>query len=218
MNQSKIHQVRRCRSVFLLSLAISQFRGQTVTRKYLALGSASPTLASSTVSSILKPHLPNDCLRSKSRTFKAGAIIESIVAAFFVSRLVAHLIAYFIRKTGLPLNPETKPLNLIFLYILLIPILAALGGWLHKRSLRKMMPGYLEKLREWSSGMICCRCGYTWNTQKNCHCMKPFSRFFTSLGRYQQKMSNADCNLSCAINQSAILFENRLLSSNFNNI
>lgn len=89
-------------------------------------------------------------------------ILASIIASFFASGLVVYLIASFIRKTGISVGANTIGLNLIFLYILLIPVLAALGCWLHKRALRKLMPGYFEKLREWSNGMICRRCGYTW--------------------------------------------------------
>lgn len=91
-----------------------------------------------------------------------STILASIVASFFASGLITFLIAYFIRTTGISVDESTIGLNLIFLYILLIPILATLGCWLHKRALRKLMPGYFEKLREWSNGMICRRCGYIW--------------------------------------------------------
>lgn len=89
-------------------------------------------------------------------------IVASIIASFFASGLVTYLIASFIRTMGVSVDETKIGLNLLFLYILLIPVLAALGCWLHKRALRKLMPGYLEKLREWSNGMICRRCGYTW--------------------------------------------------------
>lgn len=91
-----------------------------------------------------------------------GAILASILASFFVAAIVTYMLAYFIRKTGIPVDKNTIGINLIFLFILLIPILAVLGCWLHKRALRKLMPGYLERLQEWSKGMICRRCGYTW--------------------------------------------------------
>ena len=91
-----------------------------------------------------------------------GAILGSIVAGFFVSGLITYLIISFIRKTGISVVENTVGLNLIFLFILLIPVLAALGCWLHKRSLRKLMPAYLERLREWRNGMICRRCGFMW--------------------------------------------------------
>lgn len=91
-----------------------------------------------------------------------GTILASVAAAFLASGLLTFLIAGFIRKTGMSVDENAIGLNLIFLYILLIPVLAALGCWLHKRALRKLMPGYLERLQEWSRGMICRRCGYTW--------------------------------------------------------
>lgn len=91
-----------------------------------------------------------------------GAIFASIVAGFFASGLITYLIIGFIRKTGISVDENTIGLNLIFLFILLIPILAALGCWLHKLSLRKLMPRYLERLREWRNGMICRRCGFLW--------------------------------------------------------
>ena len=72
------------------------------------------------------------------------------------------MIAYFIRSTGIAVDESTIGINLIFLFILLIPILAGIGCRLHKRALRKLMPGYLERLQEWSRGMICRRCGYMW--------------------------------------------------------
>lgn len=92
----------------------------------------------------------------------SGTIVASIVAAFLASGLITFLIAGFIRKTGISVDQNTIGLNLIFLYILLIPILAALGCRLHKRSLRRFMPRYLERLREWQNGLICRRCGYMW--------------------------------------------------------
>ena len=93
---------------------------------------------------------------------RGGTIFTSILVSFFASGIVTYMIAYFIRKTGMPVDENTIGMNLILVYILLIPILAALGCWLHKRALRKLMPGYLERMREWSKGMICRRCGYTW--------------------------------------------------------
>lgn len=92
-----------------------------------------------------------------------GTILGCIIASFFASGLVVYLIAYFIRTSGISVDENTIGLNLIFLYILLIPILAAIGCWLHKRSLRKLMPGYFEKQNKWSNGMICLRCGFVWN-------------------------------------------------------
>jgi magnesium-transporting ATPase (P-type) len=91
-----------------------------------------------------------------------GAIFGSIVAGFFVSGILTYLIIGFIRNTGMSVNENTMGINTIFLFILLIPILSALGCWLHKRSLRRFMPRYLERLREWRNGMICRRCGFVW--------------------------------------------------------
>lgn len=93
---------------------------------------------------------------------KGGTILASVLVSFFAAGIVTYMIAYFIRTTGTPVDETTIGMNLIFVYLLLIPVLASLGCWLHKRALKKMMPGYLEKLREWSKGMICQRCGYTW--------------------------------------------------------
>ncbi len=95
-------------------------------------------------------------------TITGGVIFASIVAAFFTSGFITYLIASFIRKTGMSVDESRIGVNIIFLFILLIPILAALGCWLHKRSLRRFMPGYLERLREWRNGMICRRCGFMW--------------------------------------------------------
>ena len=92
----------------------------------------------------------------------SGTILGSIVAAFLASGLLTFLTVSFIRKTGMSVDESSIGLNLIFLYILLIPILAVLGCWLHKRALRKLMPRYLERLREWRNGMICRRCGFLW--------------------------------------------------------
>ena len=91
-----------------------------------------------------------------------GTIFGSITAAFLASGLITYLIAGFIRETGMSVNEKTIGLNLVFLFILLTPVLAVLGCWLHKRSLRRFMPEYLERLREWRNGMICRRCGYMW--------------------------------------------------------
>lgn len=91
-----------------------------------------------------------------------GIIFASILVSFFASAIVTYMIAYFIRNTGISVDESRIGINLIFLFILLIPTLAALGCWLHKRALRKLVPGYLEKLQEWSRCMICRRCGYMW--------------------------------------------------------
>lgn len=91
-----------------------------------------------------------------------ATILGSIVASFFVSAFLTYIIASLIRNSGIAVDESRIGVNLIFLFILLIPVLTALGCRLHKRALRKLMPGYLERLQEWSRGMVCRRCGYMW--------------------------------------------------------
>lgn len=143
----------RCQSNQTTSFAAIYEQGTRTNYGHAGGGSVSQSVLARQVSPPVKPALGCGML-----TFLAAAPVFGSLGMIFFLRICLNTISFTLSQavTG----------EMLFLIYAALVVTGLVGGfYLALRSVNRRLPAYQTRLRQWSLGMYCRRCGNVWQRQ-----------------------------------------------------